>query len=184
MSLNIKLIETGLKELSRLLEKANLKSSIYICGGASLILRNIRSTAVTHDIDFVLPKGDEDLAELINTVAKNIDGLVENWLNPFCQAFNLEQALPKGWQLRSTLEKSYPSLEIYVLDNEDILFLKILAEINREEDFTDIKDLTKGNAELFEKIAKQVMLLPDQFFQVNFKEVILNELRIKLGFGG
>jgi len=58
-----------------------------------------------------------------------------------------------------------------------------LAEINREEDFTDIKDLTKGNAELFEKVAKQVMLLPDQFFQVNFKEVILNEIRVKLGFG-
>lgn len=58
-----------------------------------------------------------------------------------------------------------------------------MAEINREEDFTDIKDLTKGNAELFEKVAKQVMLLPDQFFQVNFKEVILNEIRVKLGFG-
>jgi hypothetical protein len=32
-------------------------------------------------------------------------------------------------------------------------------------------------------VAKQVMLLPDEFFQVNFKEVILDELRIKLGFG-
>ncbi|OUR97381.1 hypothetical protein A9Q84_13735 [Halobacteriovorax marinus] len=124
MSLDLELIETGLNELSRLLEKENTKASIYICGGASLILRNIRSVAVTHDIDFVLPKDDKDLTELINLVAKNIDGLEENWLNPFCQAYNLEQALPKDWKLRSTLEKSYPSLEIYVFDNEDILFQK------------------------------------------------------------
>ena len=183
MSIDIKLIERGLEELNQLLEKNNENVSIYICGGASLILKNLRSTAVTHDIDFVLPKGDKPLTDLINNVAENVDGLEKNWLNPFCQAFNLDQALPKGWQLRSTLEKSYPSLKVFVLDFEDILFSKILAEINREEDFEDVKDLTNGDQELFERVAKKVMMLPEKFFQVDFKTVILNELRIKLGFG-
>jgi hypothetical protein len=70
----------------------------------------------------------------------------ENWINSTGKAFSHE--LPGGWRERTVVVFSGRVLTVKVLGRLDLIFTKILAELDRGEDFEDLVSLGPTKAEI------------------------------------
>jgi len=134
------------EELNKALEFQGEKRNFVIYGGAALISLNITNRA-TVDIDVFRPKLDPILREIIKEVGSRLM-LGEYWVNSTGNAFVSE--LPKGWQKRTTQIYNGNNLEVRTLGRVDLIFTKVLAELDRQEDWIDLVSLRPLPSELKE----------------------------------
>jgi hypothetical protein len=132
------------RELDAELTARGLKRKLVIYGGAALIHQKILDRA-TVDVDVFQPKIDKDLARLIAVVGKK-HLLGDHWINSTGSAFLHES--PAGWEKRVQNVFQGESLEIQVLGRLDLLFAKLLAELDRQEDLPDLRALRPTPKEL------------------------------------
>ncbi len=132
------------KKLDHELSKLNLFRELTIYGGASLIaLKQIERATV--DIDVFLPRIDNKLKEIIFKMAKEFQ-LNDLWINSTGYAFIKE--LPRDWENRTQIIYKGNYLIIKSLGRIDLIFTKILAELDRQEDLLDLEQLKPQKNEL------------------------------------
>lgn len=137
-------VNRSLDILDEYLQKANEQRDFVVCGGSAMILMKL-SKRPTLDIDMMAPEIDTVLKSASIYVANQL-GLRDGWLNSCAQAFR--EYLPGGWKNRKVLVYSGASLNVYSLSKDDLLILKIFAEIEREADLQDIISISPSVDEL------------------------------------
>ncbi|MDC0980312.1 DUF6036 family nucleotidyltransferase [Bdellovibrionales bacterium] len=133
-----------LEELDDSLSDQEESRTITIYGGAALISMNLLDRA-TVDIDVFQPNLDESLKKAIREVGEK-HLLDELWINSTGSAFITE--LPKDWQDRTTLLFKGEYLTVKSLGRTDLIFTKLLAELDRGEDLKDLENLKPTRKEL------------------------------------
>ena len=132
----------------------------------------------TQDIDMLRPSNDQLLQRLSKKMAKQTVGLRENWLNSDSAVF-LTGSFPSGWEKRVVECFRGTHLVVKSVGPEDMLYSKICAHIDREEDEEDIKELTQSK-ELFLKVSGEVLKMRQ--YRNDLSKVLVEELKIRLGF--
>ena len=157
-----------LKELDEQLCKQQLKRSITIYGGAALIALDILDRA-TYDIDVFQPQIDDDFRKAISEVGKRhlFDDL---WINSTGAAF--VKKLPEKWQARTVPFYLGSCLTVYHLGRSDLLFTKLLAELDRQDDLPDIIRLKPKEQELLQAQKCLLKLDADKDWQAEVKKPI------------
>lgn len=117
---------------------------ITINGGAALIHLGLIHRA-TYDIDIFSPQIDSHLKSVFMTVGQN-NKLGPYWINSTGKAFIKE--LPSGWEERRQVIFKGQNLEVFHLGRKDLIFTKLLAELDRQEDYEDIIGLRPTKMEL------------------------------------
>jgi len=121
-----------------------LHRELVIYGGAALIALNIPDRA-TVDIDVFEPTLDLVLISTIKELAqKNM--FDEHWINSTGLAFKHE--MPKGWKQRTVIVFKGRFLSVKMLGRIDLIFTKILAELDRGEDLQDLIKLKPTQSEI------------------------------------
>jgi len=133
-----------LGELDRFLSARDAPRDLVIYGGAALISMGLSQRA-TVDIDVFQPKLDPVLLEGIRLIAGK-QSFDEHWINSTGNAFIKE--LPPGWKTRTVEYYRGQSLTIRTLGRIDMIFTKLLAELDRQEDMEDLRKLRPTGAEL------------------------------------
>ncbi len=131
-------------ELDQFLFDNNESRSLTIYGGAALIALDILNRA-TFDINVFQPQLDKILLEAISAVGEK-HNFNEYWVNSAGKAFVSE--LPEGWRSRRASIYSGKALNIFSLGRSDLIFTKILAELDRQENMPDIIRLKPSLNEL------------------------------------
>lgn len=121
-------------ELDQFLSERSAKRELVIYGGAALIAANILER-VTFGVDVFQPQLDSLLCEGIKAVGAKYQ-LGEQWMNSTGRAFVTE--LPANWQSRVRLLYQGKYLTLKILGRTDLIFTKLLAELDRGEDLRDI----------------------------------------------
>ncbi|MCB0341638.1 MAG: hypothetical protein H6626_09335 [Pseudobdellovibrionaceae bacterium] len=134
--------------------KQSAPQEIIIYGGAALISLGLISRA-TVDIDVFAPQIDFALESAIKNIAKR-HLFDERWINSTGKAFVKE--LPTGWEGRASTLFEGKILRVKILGRVDLIFTKMLAELDRGEDFEDLKSLKPTKKEL-EKIRQPLRSL-------------------------
>lgn len=160
-----------LKELDDYLFDRSAPRALVIYGGAALISMGITQRA-TVDIDVFQPKLDPILSEGIRFIAKKYL-FDEHWINSTGNAFVKE--LPEGWRSRTVEYFKGRSLTISTLGRTDMIFTKLLAELDRQEDMQDLKQLKPTKDEL-NFIRMPLLSLEDSSEWRSKVREILNEL--------
>jgi Nucleotidyltransferase of unknown function (DUF6036) len=155
-------------ELDQHLVALNAVRSITIYGGAALIALDIHDRA-TVDIDIFQPRVDSQLLEAIRAIGKK-NKLGEYWLNSTGAAF--AQELPPGWASRTTPLYRGKALQVFLLSRQDLIFTKILAELDRQEDMADLLKLRPTPAELNAISPHLISLEKSKIWQNKIKEII------------
>jgi hypothetical protein len=125
---------TELEELSRRLAQRNLRASIYIAGGAAMILAH-RSSRVTFDIDVLFVDGHTTVSSIAEEMAKQRN-LAANWLNNTMRLF-MEH--PPPFDTRAKTVFNAPHLVVTGASPEYLAAMKIQA--GRRRDIQDIQHL-------------------------------------------
>ncbi len=143
-----------LTALNEELEMINFKTTIYICGGAELILLGYENR-FTSDIDAIMDSMDSDLVICINKVNKKLN-LSGFWLNN--QVAPIGKKLGRGWKKNTTLLFSKSHLKIKGLSRQDLISTKLSALIGRNtpRDEEDILWIKPTKQEL--KVAREYVL--------------------------
>lgn len=101
----------------------------------------------------------------------------EHWINSTGKAFVKE--LPKGWQNRTFEIYKGSNLTVLSLGRIDLIFSKLLAELDRAEDLEDVKGLKPSISEL-DIVAEPLMALENnQAWKKKVSELISILKRIK-----
>ncbi len=119
------------------LRNLDIKREMIICGGASLVLKGVTSR-VTQDIDVIAPEIDEELKKIALIISEK-EGFSPEWLNN--GPSSLIKDLSKGWEERIELVYQGSHLKVFSLGFDDLLFSKVFAYCDRQEDFDDIISL-------------------------------------------
>ena len=166
----------NLKELFRKLDLAlssyNEKRELVIYGGAAMISMSVADRA-TFDIDVFEPKIDPLLNDIIRSLGEEFS-LGEHWINSTGKAFEYE--MPVGWKerLRLIYEGSY--LQVMSLGRLDMIFTKVLAELDRQEDFEDIISLSPSSDEL-QSIEPTLLVLEENKLWKQKVTELINKLK-------
>jgi len=156
------------KELDDALSLKKEKKSIIIYGGAALISLGILDRA-TVDIDVFQPQIDETFLKVINKVGE-AHSFGELWINSTGNAFVKE--LPSKWEDRVDLIFDGKYLTVSRLGRLDLIFTKLLAELDRQEDMADLMRLKPTDSEL-ERIQEPLLLLEDnELWKTKVEEII------------
>jgi hypothetical protein len=163
-----------LDELDELLGKQSEFRELTIYGGAALIALNIVGRA-TIDIDVFQPHLDKVLQEAVIQIAKR-NKLSEFWINSTGKAFIKE--LPAGWRQR--VESVYKGKHLVVnsLGRRDLVFTKLLAELDRQEDMADILALAPTTEEL-QFSEEQLLKLDNKIIWQNKVKELIASLKAK-----
>lgn len=136
---------TLFKELDGLLKQDQVSiSTIVIYGGASLIFQDIIDRA-TVDVDVFDPQLQDKFRLRVLELAQK-HSLDPNWINSTGNAFKVE--MPKGWQQRVDNLFTGEVLIVNSLSRVDLIFTKLLAELDRGEDLLDLNALQPTYQEL------------------------------------
>lgn len=162
-------------QLNGSLNKLKEHRKIVIYGGAALIALNHIARA-TVDIDVFAPRLDEVFKKVIKEVGEK-NQFNEHWINSTGKAFVKE--LPKGWQNRTFEIYKGSNLTVLSLGRIDLIFSKLLAELDRAEDLEDVKGLKPSISEL-DIVAEPLMALENnQAWKKKVSELISILKRIK-----
>jgi len=164
--------------LNQKLVEANERKEIVICGGAAMILGQ-HNREETQDVDMLRPDKDQLLQKLSREIAIETGSIRPDWLNSNCSAFIFEYPLPENWEDRLVVKLSSSHLVVKSLCDEDLLFTKICAHVDREMDEEDVRLLAQDKR-MFLKSVDQVLQL--KRYQSLETEMIIDELKIRLGF--
>ncbi len=138
------LIIQALEQLNEAAKSKGIKTSFYICGGASLILQGITSRS-TKDIDVIEPDIPADLEGDIIIIARKL-GLGPQWIN--IGPSSIVSNLPVNWKHRVELVFEGDYIEVYSISREDIIFSKFWAMCDRQQDADDLCALVPSKEEL------------------------------------
>lgn len=138
-------IKQCLEVLSDILQSRKLFFTIYICGGAEIVLlgNNLRRTG---DIDAISPEIDRELLKCALLTQKKLK-LSDFWINN--QVAPLSKRLPKGWKSKSIILYKSENLAVKGISREDLIATKLAALVNRQNsrDEDDLKWLNPTKTE-------------------------------------
>lgn len=119
-------IKNALGLLSGELEKVDYRVTLYICGGAEIILMGYEDRS-TLDVDAIRENFEEPLASCIERVSKTLG--TKFWLNN--QVAPLAKKFGKGWK-KTTVELFKEShLTVRGISRQDFISTKLSALVNR-----------------------------------------------------
>jgi hypothetical protein len=128
-------LQQTLALLDEELRHAGIERELIICGGGALLTLEVISRE-TRDIDVIQPEIDAALNAAAERVAAKAK-LSPSWLNNGPSA--LARDLKPGWQERSVVIYQGKVLIIKSLERSDLIFSKLLAMCDRDEN--DLDDL-------------------------------------------
>ncbi len=137
---------SSLKFLDAELASLGIERTLYICGGAALILLKV-TTRTTMDIDVLRPDIDPTLDLAARKVATNM-GLSESWLNNGPK--DLLAYLGKRWEEDCTKVYEGPALQVFALGRMDLIKSKLWSACDRMDDIPDLIALNPTPPELQE----------------------------------
>jgi len=155
-------IDNYFLEINDRLNKIGKHGEIVMAGGAALtVVFNARGA--THDID-ALFKPSIEFREIIEQMAQE-HGLEKDWLNDGVKGFFTDK-------LKADLYKSFSNLEVYSIDAEGLLALKLTSARRRSKDMEDsimlMKHLEIQNIEelygIIEKYTSSNQQSPNSYF--------------------
>lgn len=132
------------KALDKELKSAKVQRELIICGGAALIALGVVSRQ-TRDVDVLSPLIDKNLKNIAIKLAPSL-GLKENWLNN--GPIELTEELPKGWESRSSIVFEGSNLIVKSISRSDLIFSKLYAACDRQDDLGDLVTLKPSDKEL------------------------------------
>jgi len=139
----MKLIEV-LTALDQELDKMGEARTLFICGGASLILQGL-VTRDTQDVDVLMPEIDRLLADSAKAVAE-ILALEPDWLNDGVSG--IVPSLPTGWTSRTFPVFRGERLVLFSLGRLKMILTKAFAFCDRGEDRDDLLKLEPSAQEI------------------------------------
>lgn len=147
----------ALEVLNNFLKDRNIFRELYICGGSAQILSGMSSRNATRDVDVLSPMIDSELKESAVLAAEKI-GVDSDWINngPSSLADDLEP----GWESRAIEVFCGSNLIVYSISRLDILFAKIWAYADRNEqrDLEDILSLNPTEEEIYRTLERIIPL--------------------------
>ncbi len=141
---------------------------IVIYGGAAMILMEVPNRA-TFDIDIFDPSTVDQVFEKVKNKIAQKYSFNRNWINATGGAFKHE--LMSKWEERTKVFYQGEKLIVKTLGRVDLLVTKFLAELDRGEDFEDLKNLNPTLKELDQVKAHLETLEDSEFWQKKINEV-------------
>lgn len=170
-----------LKELDEWLVAKNRNITLHVIGGYALELKNIQRGFQTEDIDSILSITEDEIIEKIHSIGQQHGN--EKWFDFGASSLTV----PVDYQERLEKISDYENINLFVLNNSDLIKMKVAAYHSRRDrgiyrDLEDLKMLNPTKREIseaivfyFEEYSKD---LSDKF-KLEFKKEV-EELRLEL----